>query len=559
MPDATLIEKSASRDRDAFATLVSRYQGLVCSLAYGICGDVGQSEDLAQEAFVAAWKKLDTLRERNKFKSWICGITRNLSLKAVRKRQTENSLKDTLVKEEQDFADTSEGIVNPEERQILWRAIEGMPENYREPLILFYREEQSVAKVADQLDLTEDAVKQRLSRGRGLLREKVINLMEDVLVRTKPGPVFTAAVVGALPGALVTSAAAATVGSASAAGKTAAGVGAAGTGMMAGALGGAGGAMIGYFVGKQTARFADQRKVLKMGLIGSLIIVTVFMLPWITLGLGWWDVNSISKPVYLVLWFAWFASFFAALGGWSFWFGKKSRDVAAANMEAGVPELELSPVRRWLRKWEGRRWNSRASFLGLPLISVAFSDPDRDFSGLPDGESYGRQVAKGWIAIGDRAVGLLAFGNLAMGGIAIGSVSLGIVSIGGVAFGGIALGGFSVAILAFAGLAVGVGAIGGLAAGVWSFGGASFGLKAASGGFAAARDIAVGGGAYAEHANDDVAKAYVESTAFFNWGRAYMEILQTPGLLPAIFVTMFGLMALMLLIGFRRKSGMKQS
>jgi DNA-directed RNA polymerase specialized sigma24 family protein len=48
-----------------------------------------------------------------------------------------------------------------------------MPASYREPLILFYREQQSVAEVATQLELTEETVKQRLSRGRSMLRSEL--------------------------------------------------------------------------------------------------------------------------------------------------------------------------------------------------------------------------------------------------------------------------------------------------------------------------------------------------------------------------------------------------
>ena len=283
------------------------------------------------------------------------------------------------------------------------------------------------------------------------------------------------------------------------------------------------------------------------------------MIPWITLGLGWWSVSDIGQPIYLVLWFVWFAAFFLSLSAWCYWFGKKSREVAQTNREAGAEELPPSPVRRTLQKWEGRRWNSRAKFLGLPLISVAFSDPDRDFSGSFDRETYGMQVAKGWIAVGDRAIGLFAFGNIAMGGVAIGGISLGVISFGGLALGGVALGGLSVAVLAFAGLALGVGAIGGLAVGGWSFGGASFGWKAAVGGFAAAKDVAVGGAAYAEHANDEVAKAYVESTGFFHWGQTYLDILQQPWAVPVLLILTFGGLGLAMLVGYRRKSFSEQN
>ena len=74
--DASLVMYSLGGDRDAFCVIVSRYQNLLCSLAYSSVGDIKYSEDIAQEAFVEAWKKLDTLRDPEKLKSWLCGILR---------------------------------------------------------------------------------------------------------------------------------------------------------------------------------------------------------------------------------------------------------------------------------------------------------------------------------------------------------------------------------------------------------------------------------------------------------------------------------------------------
>jgi hypothetical protein len=93
----------------------------------------------------------------------------------------------------------SEQAVSREEEAIMWRSLERIPENYREPLILFYREHRSIEHVAAELELSEDAVKQRLSRGRKLLQEEVQAFVENTLRRTAPGQVFSGAVLAALP------------------------------------------------------------------------------------------------------------------------------------------------------------------------------------------------------------------------------------------------------------------------------------------------------------------------------------------------------------------------
>lgn len=89
--DARLVQLGALGDRDAFGRLVARYQSPVCALAYSSCGNVSQSEDLAQETFIVAWRKLSDLREPEKFKFWLFGIARNLISNTARK-QTRNPL-----------------------------------------------------------------------------------------------------------------------------------------------------------------------------------------------------------------------------------------------------------------------------------------------------------------------------------------------------------------------------------------------------------------------------------------------------------------------------------
>jgi RNA polymerase sigma factor (sigma-70 family) len=89
--DAELVGKSLAGNRDAFGQIVARYQSLVCSLAYSATGSLGQSEDLAQETFVAAWKQLAGLREPEKLRAWLCGIARNLINNSLRRQGREPS------------------------------------------------------------------------------------------------------------------------------------------------------------------------------------------------------------------------------------------------------------------------------------------------------------------------------------------------------------------------------------------------------------------------------------------------------------------------------------
>lgn len=226
--DQQLVEWSLTGDRDAFRQIVERYQSLVCSITYNATGSLSLSEDIAQETFVAAWKRLGELREPAQLRAWLCGIARFVLGKEFRRQGREPVHAAESLEAVHDLPSAGPSpasqAVTREEEAILWRALERIPDIYREPLILFYREHQSVARVATELGLTEDTVKQRLSRGRKFLHDEVIAFVEGTLTKTGPGQEFSEAVMVALPLAASAASAGAGVGAKSAAAAKSGGV-----------------------------------------------------------------------------------------------------------------------------------------------------------------------------------------------------------------------------------------------------------------------------------------------------------------------------------------------
>lgn len=216
-----LIEGSLAGQREAFREIVAKYQSLVCSVAYSVTGDLAESEDLAQETFLVAWRKLDTLEDRSKLGPWLCGILKNIARDSHR-RGKRDLLHDAAPLDEAvvsaNVAELSDKTTQSEREAVMWAALEVIPETYREPLILFYRQGESIRGVAAALDLSEDAAKQRLSRGRKMLKLQVAALVEKALADSGPSSAFTIAVVAALP-ALATSSSAAAASAAAAAAK----------------------------------------------------------------------------------------------------------------------------------------------------------------------------------------------------------------------------------------------------------------------------------------------------------------------------------------------------
>ena len=264
--DAELVSRSRAGNREAFGRIVARYQSLICSVAYSATGNLAQSEELAQETFLTAWKQLHNLREPQRLRAWLCGIARNLVHAAFRveSRQPTHEAQglETIQNEPGAELPPSEQAIHREEEVILWRALERLPEPYREPLILFYREHQSVERVAEALDLSPDAVKQRLTRGRRMLQAEVVAFVERALERTKPGNAFTLGVVAALPIFAATSGAAATLaGGASKAGLAFKGAAVAGlTGAVLGPVIGILGGVWGAWCSIKNTRSARERR-----------------------------------------------------------------------------------------------------------------------------------------------------------------------------------------------------------------------------------------------------------------------------------------------------------
>jgi RNA polymerase sigma factor (sigma-70 family) len=491
--DSNLVARSLAGDRDAFSCIVSRYQTLICSLAYSRIGNLGQSEDIAQETFITAWKHLRHLREPSKLRAWLCGIVRNRVHKNLRRDGLEPAHQaETLeVAEESPASDAlpSDHAVQHEEEAILWRSLERIPELYREPMILFYREHQSVENVAQALDLSEDTVKQRLSRGRRLLHQEVLAFVETTLERTNPGTAFTITVLATIP-LLTTSAKAATVATVAVKGGAAV-KGATAVGMISGILGpllGFIGPWFQYRAFLAAADSEDKRRYIRSYYRRLFSIMVAFGVLLVGLILAGQRFASSHPALFAGALIVLVMAYVIAAVRMGAWANRMIRELR----EESEPEIATQP------RWEYR---SKLQLLGLPLIHFRFSRTANQ-----------RTPVKAWIAGGDFAYGLVfAFGGLAIAPISVGGIAIGLVPFGGLALGLFALGGF----------AVGGWVFGGFALGWQAFGGCALALNAAMGGVAIARDFASGGIAQAAQANNEMVSQFMKTSPFFT----RMEIL----------------------------------
>ena len=196
--DAELVEASASGSLGAFGELIQRHENAVCAIAFAATGDRALSEDIGQETFVAAWKKLDRVEEPDKTRGWLCGTARNLSKMALRKRRREVASPNAGASEHSSEPSPLDAAIASEQQELVAAALREIPETYREPLVLFYSEEKSVKQVASGLGLSEEAVRQRLSRGRTSLKDGVASVLEKALAASRPKKAFGVGVLAIL-------------------------------------------------------------------------------------------------------------------------------------------------------------------------------------------------------------------------------------------------------------------------------------------------------------------------------------------------------------------------
>ena len=169
--DQADVEKVLAGEVSAFEGIVRRWQGPLINLAYRFCHDRARAEDMAQEAFLRAYRGLVQWRKDAAFSTWLFSVATNLYCSELRRSTPMLALDE--VSEPRD-CHTCDGRLEDENRnKVVRRAVFNLPAKYREALILFYFQNMSVEAAALSLGLPEGTVKARLSRGREILRGKL--------------------------------------------------------------------------------------------------------------------------------------------------------------------------------------------------------------------------------------------------------------------------------------------------------------------------------------------------------------------------------------------------
>ena len=170
--DQSDVERVLAGDIPAFEGIVRRWQGPLINLAYRFCRDRGRAEEMAQEAFLRAYRGLGQWRRDAVFSTWLFALATNLYRSELRRIPARTMSLDDIA-EPADARAFDGGLEDQDRDLAVRRAVGALPAKYREALILYYFHDMDVTTAARSLGLPEGTVKARLFRGREILRGKL--------------------------------------------------------------------------------------------------------------------------------------------------------------------------------------------------------------------------------------------------------------------------------------------------------------------------------------------------------------------------------------------------
>ncbi|MGC2637557.1 MAG: sigma-70 family RNA polymerase sigma factor [Acidobacteriaceae bacterium] len=169
--DQAAVARVLAGDTAAFAVLVRRWQTPLVNLAWRFCRDRGRAEEMAQEAFLRAYRNLAQWRGDAAFSTWLFALAANVYRTELR-RIPAASLSLDQIAEPPDNRLSPTAFDDAERDEALRRAVLALPPKYRDAVLLFYFHDQDVPAAARTLRVPEGTIKARLFRGRELLRSK---------------------------------------------------------------------------------------------------------------------------------------------------------------------------------------------------------------------------------------------------------------------------------------------------------------------------------------------------------------------------------------------------
>jgi RNA polymerase sigma-70 factor (ECF subfamily) len=181
----TLVRRTLAGDTVAFEQIVVRYERRVMSLSLRMLRTVDDAQDATQEVFLRAFKYIHRLDLQKPIEPWLMRMTvnacRDIARKNVRRHHTFSEIPAVDADPRDEAKDPYAGFAWEQQRQMLWRALEGLPEKERMAVILRDVEGFTTSEVAEILESSEGTVRSQICRGRLRIKEAMDSMVKGGL------------------------------------------------------------------------------------------------------------------------------------------------------------------------------------------------------------------------------------------------------------------------------------------------------------------------------------------------------------------------------------------
>jgi RNA polymerase sigma-70 factor (ECF subfamily) len=165
-----LIKRLKKNDEKAYEELLDLYGSRLLKTCFLVLKDEKEAEDVAQETFIKLFSQIHLFKGKSRLYTWIYRIGLNLCKDKMKSKKEFILYEDTMESDE----GVEEIVLDKIDNKILHKELEGLPHIYKEVLILFYFEDQSIKEISEILEEKEGTIKSRLSRGRIILRDAIL-------------------------------------------------------------------------------------------------------------------------------------------------------------------------------------------------------------------------------------------------------------------------------------------------------------------------------------------------------------------------------------------------
>ena len=166
--DRELLSACRCGDKEGYTLLMRKNSRRVYGICYAIVGNLYDAQDIAQQTFIKGYTKINKLKNSERFSSWIAQMAKNLSIDFIRQQKRQRTRIDQAP------------LASSHDKEFfkLHEALQGLPEDYRLVLVLYYFDQKSAKSIAEGLYISYDAARKRLSRAREKLRE-LLSMQEN--------------------------------------------------------------------------------------------------------------------------------------------------------------------------------------------------------------------------------------------------------------------------------------------------------------------------------------------------------------------------------------------